>query len=391
MIDKWGNHEMIFFTEKQKRLQEQVRNFAEKKLKENAQEHSKLSYTVPKVLKEISNQGYLGMTTPQKYGGNPIDCVSIGIVFEEICKIDFSAFSFMLSHVLIPLVMDWACVELREEWLPLLCKGEKLACFGNTEPNAGSDASAITSTAMRDGDSYIINGEKTSISGGMQADVIFLTVKTDIDAGVKGITCFLVPLNFSGISRSRFSDMGAHPASRASIFFNNVRVPIHFKIGNEGEGFNKIMVSFDFARVLVVLAAIGMAKASLLEAIGFASKRKKFGKSISRFESVSFKLAENATLIEASRLLCYQALRLKDEGQPHTKECAMAKWYAAECASSAIHDFLVIMGFQGYSEDLPVEQRLRDVIGTKIGDGTAEIMKLIIARHLLGSKLRPII
>lgn len=381
---------MIFFSETQKRLQKRVHDLAEIEFKEGAKNRAKLDQIQNGTIDLLSSQGYLGMTTSSKYGGSPIDFVSIGIVFEEICGVDFSSISLMLSHVLIPLVMEWACKELKEQWLPQLCRGEKMACFGNTEPNAGSDAAAIITSALRDGDSYLINGEKTSISGGMQADVLFLTTKTNIDSGAKGITCFFIPLNLPGISRSKFTDMGAHPSGRASIFLKDVRVPIQFRIGEEGEGFKKMMLSLDFGRVLVVLAAIGMAKISLYDAIRFTNARVKFGEPLSHFESISFKLAEAATYLEASRLLCYQALKLKDEGKPHTKESAMAKWYSSEVACSAIHDILIIMGFQGYSEGLPVEQRLRDAIGTKIGDGTAEIMKLIIARQLLGKPFKPV-
>ena len=184
--------------------------------------------------------------------------------------------------------------------------------------------------------------------------------------------------------------MGVHPSGRASIFFSDVRVPARFRIGREGEGFTNIMSGLDFARVLVGIAAIGMATVSLAEAIEYTKTRTKFGTPLCNFEGVSFKLAENATLIEASRLLCYEALKLKDQGLPHSKEAAMAKWYAVDCSARTIHDVLKINGFRGYSDETPVAQCLRDVIGSKIGDGTPEIMKLIIARDILGGKFRPV-
>lgn len=382
---------MIYFTESQKRFQTFVHDFAHNELLQGAQERAKLDHTTEEVLQKLAGAGLFSLTTPVKYGGSPRDCVSIGIAFEEVCSIDFSAFSFMLSHVLIPLMMEWADGHLRDEWLPIMGKAKKLVCFANTEPDCGSDASAIKMSAVREGDSYVINGEKTSISGGMQADAVLVTTKTDPEAGAKGVTCFFVPFSLPGISRSRFQDMGGIPSGRASITFSDVIIPVSYRIGREGEGFIKVMRSFDFARVLVILAGVGMAKQTLSEAIEYIKNRPAFGGPISRFEGVSFKLAEAATLIEATKLLCYQALKLRDENLPHTKEVAMAKWYGGTCVSSSIHELLLLFGWRGYSEKLPIEQRLRDVIGLRIGDGTGEIMKLIIAREILGSRFRPVI
>lgn len=382
---------MIYLTKPQRKFQGFVRDFARRELSEGAQERAKLDRTTDEVLKKLADAGLFCMTTPVQYGGNLRDCVSIGIAFEEVCAIDFSAFSLMLSHVLVPLMMGWADQGLRDEWLPLMAKAERLACFANTEPDCGSDAGAIKMRAVRDGDFYVINGEKTSISGGMQADVVLVTAKTDPEAGTKGVTCFFVPFSLQGVSRSRFQDMGGIPSGRASIAFSDVCVPVSSRIAGEGEGFTKVMHSFDFARVLVILAGVGMARQTLSEAAEYIKRRTAFGGPISRFEGVSFKLAEAATLIEATRLLCYQALKLRDENLPHTKEAAMAKWYGGTCISHSIHELLLLFGWRGYSEIMPVEQRLRDVIGLRIGDGTGEIMKLIIAREILGNQCRPIV
>jgi cyclohexanecarboxyl-CoA dehydrogenase len=382
---------MIYFTEGQKKFQASVRDFARNELLQGAQERAKLDHTTKEVLQKLASAGLFSLTTPVRYGGNPQDCVSIGTAFEEVCAVDFSAFPFMLSHALIPLMMEWADKHLRDEWLPLLGRAEKLACFGNTEPDCGSDASAIKMRADRDGDFYVANGEKTSISGGMQADVILMTAKTDLESGAKGVTCFFVPFSLPGISRARFHDMGGIPSGRASITFSDVHIPVSFRIADEGEGFTKVMHSFDFARILVILAGVGMAKQTLSEAAEHIKNRSAFGVSISKFEGVSFKLAEAATLIEATKLLCYQALKLRDENLPHTKEVAMAKWYGGTCISRSIYELLLLFGWRGYSERLPIEQRLRDTIGLNIGDGTREIMKLIIAREILGSRFRPIV
>jgi cyclohexanecarboxyl-CoA dehydrogenase len=381
---------MIYFTKEQRNFRDDIRAFAKKELSDGAWERGKLAYTTAEVLKKLAGNGLFKMTTPVSYGGTPLDCVSIGIAFQEVCAIDYSPFSLMLSHVVIPLMMtEWATREAKDEWLPLLARAEKLACFGNTEPDCGSDAAAIKTRARREGASYVISGEKTSISGGMQADCILMTARTDPEAGIRGISCFFVPFSAPGISKSPFNDMGAIPSGRASISFDDVCVPLAARVGAEGEGFTRVMNTFDFARVLVILAGIGMAEQTLTETVEYVKKRQAFGGPISKFEGVSFKLAEAVTVIEATRLLCYKALKLRDEGLPHTKEVAMAKWYGGTHISHAIHDMLLIHGWKGYSERLPIEQRLRDSIGLKIGDGTGEIMKLIIARELLGNKFRP--
>lgn len=380
---------MIFFNEAQKNFCSWVKDFAISELSSGAKERAKMDHVVPEVIRKLADAGLLELTPSACYTSRPKDFVTIGIAFEEICKIDFSPMIIMLAQVLVYSMMEWISEEVKEELLPALRQGGKFICFANTEPDCGSDATAIRTSAVRNGESYIINGEKTSVSGGMQADVLVLTAKTDPEAGAKGITLFFVPFDLPGISRSRFVDMGSLHSIRASISLSDVRVPVKFRIGEEGEGFTKVMRVFDMSRVLVGLAAIGMAEASLSEAMEYVKKRTVFGSPLSKFEGISFKLAEDATLLEASRLLCYNALKLRDEGLPHRKEAAMAKWFAPKCAVRTIHDMLLIFGWRGYSEMRPLEQRLRDVIGTQMGDGTAEIMKLIIAREILGGKLGP--
>jgi cyclohexanecarboxyl-CoA dehydrogenase len=382
---------MIYFTEAQRDFCSGVRDFAVRELIQGANERAKMDYVAPEAVKKLAEAGLLELSPSDRFSSKPKDFVTIGILFEEICKIDFSLMIVLLAQVLVYSMMEWISDELKKELLPVLPLGDKFICFANTEPGCGSDATAIQTRAERDGDFYTLHGEKTSISGGMQADIVILTAKTDPELGAKGITLFYVPMNLSGISRSRFRDMGNIPAGRASIALDGVRVPIKFRIGEEGEGFIKIMRTFDCSRVLVGLSAIGLAEASLAEVLEYVKQRKAFGVSLSKFEGVSFKLAEDATLLEASRLLCYEALRLRDEGLPHSKEAAMAKWFAPKCAVQTIRDILLIFGQRGYSESYPIEQRWRDAISTQIGDGTAEIMKLIIAREMLGGKFGPTI
>ena len=380
---------MVFFTDEQKRFCQWVRAFALKEFSDGAKERAKLDYVTPEVMKKLADAGLLELGTSPKYTTRPKDCVTIGIAHEEICKVEFPAMIVLLIQYLVYGLAEWMSDELREDVLPATTTGKRLLCFANTEPDCGSDAAAIKTKAVRDGDSYIISGEKTSISGGMQSDAAVMTAKTDPEAGVKGITLFYVPLTGPGVSRSAFRDMGNIPAGRASLIFDEVRVPIPFRIGGEGEGFSKVMRTFDASRVLVGLSALALAETSLEEAVEYVKTRTAFGSPLSRFEGVSFKLAEHATRTEAARMLCYKALKLRDEGLPHSKEAAMAKWFAPACAVEAIHDLMLISGNSAYSEAHVMQQRWRDAISCQIGDGTAEIMKLIVAREMLGAKFAP--
>lgn len=374
---------MVFFTEEQKRFCKWIREFAVNELSSGALERAKMDYITEEVIKKLANYGILEMgNTP--FAKRPTDYVTLGITMEEICKIDFTAMIVFLTQVAIYNFAEWMCDELREDILSSTSAGKRILCVANTEPDCGSDAVAIKTNAIKRGDSYIINGEKTSISVGMQADGAFITAKTDPEAGVKGITLFYVPLNLPGVSRFKFNDMGNISAGRASLIFEEVQIPIDFRIGNEGEGFTKVMRTFDASRVLVALSAIGLAEACIIEAIEYVKRRQAFGNSLGKFEGVAFKLAEHATIIEAARLLCYKALKLRDEALPHSKEAAMAKWYGPKCAVDVIHDIILLLGHKGYNESYPFEQRWRDSISCLIGDGTSEIMKLIIARELLG-------
>jgi cyclohexanecarboxyl-CoA dehydrogenase len=380
---------MSMFTKEQEDFRKWVREFAEREFSEGALERGRLDHVDPEVIRKLAQADLLKLGTSAKYLSEPKDFVSIGIAFEEVCKVEYPAMIIMLVQIAIYETAQWMSDELRDRLLPASSSGEEFVCVANTEPDCGSDAAAIRSTAKREGEFYVLNGEKSSISGGMQADSMLVTAKTNPDAGVKGVTLFYVPLDSPGVSRSMFSDMGNLPSGRASIFLDNVRIPVAYRIGEEGDGFVKVMSTFDASRVLVGLVALAMAEASLEEATEYVKKRTAFGQPLSRFQGVSFRLAEHATMIEAARLMCYNALMLRDQTLPHTKEAAMAKWLAPKCAVEALHDLLLIFGHKGYSEDNAIEQRWRAAVGSQLGDGTAEIMKMIIAREMLGRGFGP--
>jgi cyclohexanecarboxyl-CoA dehydrogenase len=380
---------LLGFTEAQKMFQHTVRDFAQKELSPGAKERAKLDHTPPEIIKKIADMGLLRLRIPPEYGGELADWIMVGIAFEEIARVDISPILPILCNIIAPLMLEPASEEVKAEWLPVLGRGEKLCCFAITEPDCGSDAAAIKTSAIRDGDSYVLSGEKTSISLAMQADCALLSAKTDPKTGTRGISCFIVPLDAPGVTRSRYRDMGCHPLGRGSITLDEARVPAKYLLGEEGKGFYSVMDDLDFARPVVALMNVGLAQASLDDAIAYARQRTAFGQPIGRFEGVSLKLAEDATLIDASRLLCYRALWLREQGIAYAKEAAMCKWFATEASVRVIHDALLTFGHVGYSDEYPIEQRLRDAIGMEIGDGTPEIMKLIIVREILGREFLP--
>ena len=231
----------------------------------------------------------------------------------------------------------------------------------------------------------MLNGEKTSISLSDQADLAVVFARTGApEDGARGVSAFLVPLDAPGISRTRFDDLGSEAVGRGSLHFDNVRVPAEMMLGDEGGGFRQVMNGFDYSRALIGLQCLAAARASLDETWPHVAEREAFGRPLAQYQGVSFPLAEGEAHYKAVRLLCYETLWRRDTGQPHTSEAAMAKWLGPKTALEIIHQCLLTHGHAGYSRDLPHQQRLRDVIGLEIGDGTAQIMKLIVAREKIG-------
>ena len=257
-------------------------------------------------------------------------------------------------------------------------------CIALTEPRGGSDAANLSLSARRDGDRYILNGEKSSISMADQADAAIVFARTGTpEDGARGVSAFLVPMTAPGVSTLRFTDLGSKAIGRSSIFFDDVVVPAANRLADEGAGFVQVMQGFDFSRALIGLQVLGSAQASLDESWAYVQERQAFGGPLSKNQGVTFPLSEAETIVAATRQLCYHTLGLRDAGQPHTAEAAMCKLSAPKTAVDAIHQCLLTHGHYGWSLDMPHQQRLRDVMGLEIGDGTAQIMKLIIAREKL--------
>jgi cyclohexanecarboxyl-CoA dehydrogenase len=278
----------------------------------------------------------------------------------------------------------------KREFLPPICDGSVVTALAVTEPSSGSDAAHVKLAARRDGDAYIIDGEKTSISLGSWADAALILARTGTyEQGAHGVSAFYVDLHSAGVSRNRFRDLGSRAIGRAQLFFDGVRVPASARISDEGAGFVQVMQGFDFSRALIGLMCLAAAQQSVDETCKYVAEREAFGGSLARFEGVSFPLAEAAIKLRAARLLCYEALWLKDRGEPHGWVAAGAKWWAPELAAQVLHQCLLLHGHLGFTLDLPHQQRMRDVIGLEIGDGTAQIMKLLVARALIGSAAKP--
>lgn len=343
----------------------------------------------PDYAHEMAELGITGLRVPQEYGGGGGSFVQLGIAGEEISRGNYSAnYWIQLNTIATELLVNRADEDLKRRWLPAIAAGEANFAFGLTEPGVGSDAASLTTTARIEGDEIVISGEKASITFAGFADVCIVFARTGGD-GARGISSVLVPLDLPGVTRQNYDSMGSECTQRGSLFFDEVRVPVTNLLGEEGTGFIGAMTSFDFNRGFIALCCVGAAQQSLDETVEYTKTRETFGKPLARHEGISFQVAEHLAKIHSARLLGYEVMTLADAGLNHTKSAAMAKWLGPKLAAEAIHDCIVMHGWPGYGKDAPFDQRLRDVIGLEIGDGTPEIMKGIIARETYGREFNP--
>ena len=376
----------MVLTDDQKALQESARRFARERLLPDYQKREKLGVLDRGLISEMGRLGLLGIDLPQELGGMGVDAVTTGLIAEELAYGDFN-----ISAVPVGISLNGAILirhaqpHVYKEWVPRMTRGDAIVAICLTEPRGGSDASNLQLKARREGDHYIVNGEKTSITFADRADAYLIFARTGRpDEGAKGVTALFIPGDTPGISRTHFDDVGSAIIGRGSVFFDDVRVPVDHRLGDEGKGFSQVMQGFDYSRALIALQCCGAAQASLDEAWAYAKEREAFGRPIGQFQGVSFPLAEGDSHIAAVRQLSYHALAMRDAGLPHTAEAAMVKWMGPKTAFEVIHQCLLTFGHYGWSKDLPHQQRLRDVMGLEIGDGTAGVMKMIIARERIG-------
>lgn len=376
----------MVLTEDQKSLQETARRFARERLLPDYQKREQIGILDRELIAEMGRLGLLGVDLPEELGGLGVDAVTTGLIAEELAYGDFNISAVPVGISLnAAILIRHAQPEVTQEWVPRMIRGEAIVAICLTEPRGGSDASNLQLRARRDGDDYVINGEKTSITFADCADAYLIFARTGSpDDGAKGVSAFFIPGNTPGISRTRFNDLGSTIIGRGSVFFDDVRIPASHRLGDEGKGFTQVMQGFDYSRALIGLQCCGAAQASLDEAWAYSTEREAFGRPIGQFQGVSFPLAEGESHIAAIRQLCYHTLALRDADQPHTSEAAMCKWMGPKFAFDVIHQCLLTFGHYGWSKDLPHQQRMRDVSGLEIGDGTAGVMKLIIARGRIG-------
>ncbi|ODU03408.1 MAG: acyl-CoA dehydrogenase [Pseudonocardia sp. SCN 72-86] len=367
----------------------EVRAFATTKLAPHYRADDLAGTLRPALAGELASLGLTGLRAPERFGGQDADAVTTGMVAEEVSRADFNACYLVLNSALVTdIMLAGATEEQQARWLPPIASGEHIPALCLTEPGQGSDAAHLQLRAEPDGDGWRLFGEKTSISLGMSAHVGAVFARTGGE-GARGVSAFMVDLTDPALSRSPLDDHGSRAIGRASLYFDGVRVGRDQLIAGEGEGFVSVMKGFDYSRAIIGLMCLGIASAALDDAFAHAREREAFGQPIGRFQGLAFPLVEAATHLRAARHLCYEALALKDSGQDPAVPANMAKWWAPKLAADIVHQSLLTFGHAGWSTDNPQGQRLRDVIGLEIGDGTAQIAKLVVARHLLGRAFAP--
>lgn len=370
-------------------FRDQLRRFASRSLAPHYQADDRAGKLRPQLVSDLASMGLTGLRLPERHGGQNASALLAGVAAEEVGRADFNAtYLIILSALVGDVLVRHASAEQQERWLPAIADGTDVTALGVTEPGHGTDAANLTMSAVIDGAGWRLSGEKTSITLGMDAHTMLVLARTGGD-GARGVSAFYVELDDRHVTRSRFDDLGGRSIGRASLHFDGLPVTRDHLVGAEGAGFASVMQGFDYSRAIIGLACLGAAQQSLDEALQWARDREAFGSPIGRFQGVAFPLAEHATYLRGARHVCYEALWRKDRGLDHSTEAAMAKFWAPKVAAEAIHQCLLVFGHVAYSSDSPIGQRLRDVIGLEIGDGTAQVSKLVIARNLLGRQYAP--
>ena len=378
-------------SEEQQMIRDMCRKFAEKEIRPNVAEYNKQHKFPMKVIKMLGEMGIMGIVYPEEYNGAGMDYVSYAIAVEEISRGGASTGVTVSAHNSLCLspIYYFGTEEQKKKFLPKLCTGEHIGCFGITEPGAGSDASGTATRAELKGGKYILNGQKTFITNGGVADIAVVMAKTDKDAGHKGLSMFIVEKGTPGFSVGKAEGkMGLLSSSTTELIFEDCEVPAENLLGGEGKGFKIAMHTLDGGRVGIAAQALGISQAAMEEAVAYSKERKQFNASISNFQAIQWMIADMATDIEAARLLTYQAAEMMNDGQnrqKYSKQCAMAKLFASEASHRVTHKALQILGGYGYTTEYPMERHCRDARITEIYEGTSEIMRLVIATNVIKS------
>jgi cyclohexanecarboxyl-CoA dehydrogenase len=363
-----------------------VREFAKKEIAPKIREYEHRREFPWELYRKMGSNGLLGLRLPRSYGGQEADAVTMGILVEELGRVGWQ---IPLGDIMGEILALHGPEHLKSEWLPATAKGERMLGIASTEPSTGSDAGAITTRATRQGNDYVLNGEKQCITGIDECGAYCILARTGSEEGPKGVSMFFVEMNRPGIEKYNFDALGWKLFSFGGIVLKDVKIPSANLIGEENHGFHYVMETFDLMRALIGIWCVGMAEGALEENIEYAKQRKAFGRPIGKFESVQFRIVDGYTKLEAARLLCYRTLWLKDKGQRITKDSAMIKWYAPLISFDVVNDCLQNRGAIGFTTECLDEYRLREIRGAMIGDGTTDINKIVVARELLGREFLP--
>ena len=374
------------FSEEHEMLREFARKFADKEVRPLAEANDKNGEVPLELIKKAAELGFLGVPFPEKYGGGDMGEIGYCILLEEIARACFSTAVVIGGHVSIGTMAIYlsGTEEQKEEFLPSLCAGEKLAAFALTEPQAGSDAGAIATTAVRKGDKYILNGQKTFITNGGVADVYSVFASTKRQAGVRGITGFIVEKDMPGFRAGKPEDkMGIRGSHTTDLFFEDVEVPAENMIGKEGGGFAVAMKTLDAGRLSLGAQCLGVAKEALKLSVDHANSRVQFGKPIGKLQAIQWMLADMSTDIFAMESITYRGAWLCDAGLPYSRQSAQIKLFCSEALDRVVDKAVQIHGGMGYMREYPIERFYRDARITRIFEGTNEIQRLVIAKEVL--------
>ena len=373
---------MFRLDEEHLELQASFKEFAENEIRPLAKEIDETERFPLESIKKMAEMGMMGLPIPEEYGGSGVDQLGYVLEIEELAKVCATTAIIVSAHTSLCCwpILKFGTEEQKQKYLIPLARGEKLGAFALTEPSAGTDASMQKSTAMPDGDAYVLNGSKIFITNAGAADVFIVFAMTDKEQGTRGISAFIVERDMPGFSISKPENkMGLRASSTCELIFDNVRIPKENLLGQEGKGFKIAMATLDGGRIGVAAQATGIAQGAIDEAVKYPTERIQFGRRISQFQNTQFTLADMQTKTDAARLLMWRAAAAEQDGQPYTHLAAMAKLFAAETASYVTNRAVQLFGGYGYSKDYPVERMMRDAKVTEIYEGTSEVQKMVIS------------
>ncbi len=372
-------------TDEQKMIWKMIREFADEEVAPGAEQRDKEKRFPIEIYKKLGDLGLMGLPFSEEYGGGGADAVSFAIVVEELSRACGSAGITYSAHISLggaPLDM-FGTEEQKQKYLRPICTGESMGAFGLTEPNAGSDAGGTETTAVKDGDEWVINGSKCFITNASYAKNLALTAVTDRDGGKKEITAFIVNTDAPGFKViDNYEKLGLNSSNTTELILEDVRVPEENMLGKRGYGFRQFLATLDGGRIGIGAMGVGIAQAAYEKALAYAQERKQFGQSLSKFQATQFKLADMAMKIDLARTQVYKAAWLKDQGRKFAKEASMAKLYASEICMEVCDQAIQIHGGYGYMKDYHVERFYRDGRLLEIGEGTSEVQRMVIAREI---------